>query len=108
MLIEIREQTGVIAPELANLPDLPDETAHIWNWYGDLSAARGAGFSINAIAWTDIWAYFDLKRMRPEPWEVQTIRTLDDAFLVSRVEEATGSVAGAGALKGRMTGKAAQ
>lgn len=46
--------------------------------------------------------------MRPEPWEVQTIRALDDAFLVSRVEETSGSVAGAGALKGRMTGKAAQ
>jgi hypothetical protein len=97
-----------VAPELANLPDLPEETAHIWQWYCDLSSARGAGFSINAIAWTDIWAYFDLKRMRPEPWEVQTIRALDDAFLVSRIDEATGSVAGAKSLKSRMTGKAAQ
>lgn len=98
----------MVAPELANLPALPDETAHIWHWYCDLSSARGAGFSINAIAWSDIWAYFDLKRMRPEPWEVQTIRALDDAFLVSRIDEATGSVAGAKSLKNRMTGKAAQ
>ena len=56
----------------------------------------------------DVWAYFDLKRMRPDPWELQTIRALDDAFLLSRTEEASGTVAGAKTLKNRMTGKAAR
>lgn len=98
----------MVAPELERLPALPIETAHVWEWYQDLSAARGAGFSINAIAWTDMWAYFDLKRFRPEPWEVQAIRALDDAFLMSRLDETTGAVAGAKTLKNRMTGKAAR
>lgn len=97
-----------MAPELANLPELPRETAHLWEWYQDLSGARGAGFSINAISWIDLWAYFDLKRMRPEPWEVQTLRALDEAFMQSRLDEATSTAKGAKTLKNRMTGKAAR
>jgi hypothetical protein len=80
----------------------------VWEWYQDLSAARGAGFSINAIAWTDMWAFFDLKRFRPEPWEVQAIRALDDAFLMSRLDATTSAVAGAKTLKNQMTGNAAR
>ncbi|OUL98543.1 hypothetical protein A8M77_30955 [Variovorax sp. JS1663] len=97
-----------MAPELASLPELPRETAHIWDWYQDLSGARGAGFSINAISWIDVWAYFQLKRMTPQPWEVQTLRALDEAFLQSRLDETAGTVKGAKHLKNRMTGKAAR
>lgn len=46
--------------------------------------------------------------MRPEPWEVQTLRALDDAFLQSRLEATTATAKGAKTLKNRMTGKAAR
>lgn len=108
LYLEIKEQTGVEAPELKALPPLPEETGHIWIWFEDLSSARGAGFTINAISWHDVWAYFDLKRVRPQAWEVQTLRALDDAFLQSRVETTGTAVADSKALKNRMTGKAAR
>lgn len=106
LLTEIREQTGIVAPELEALPELPDETAHIWQWFVDLSSARSAGFSINAISWTDIWSFFALKRIQPDPWEVQTLRAIDDAFIFSRIDKASGATADAKSLKQQMTGNA--
>ena len=96
-----------MAPELANLPEMPDGAWHVWEWYSDLSGARSTGMAVNAISWSDIDAYFRLRRIQPERWEVDAIRALDDAFLASRLDKVNGAVKGAGALKQRMTGKAA-
>lgn len=105
LLIEIKEQTGVVAPELAALPVLPEETAHIWDWYRSLSGARSAGLSINAISWSDMGAYFHLNRIHPDVWEVEALRALDGAFLESRTSKVTSGAKDAGALRGQITGK---
>jgi len=97
----------VVAPELTNMPPLPAETAHLWNWFLDLNSTRTAGFTINPIGWPDLDAYFRLQRIHPDGWEVATLRALDDAYLSIQNDDATGAVAGAKALKGQMTGKAA-
>lgn len=103
-LLEIREQTGIVAPELAALPSAPLETEHIWLWFCALSRARGAGFSVSAISWADVAAYFNLMSITPQRWEVASLFALDDAFLASRVNETSGSVGGAKALKGQING----
>jgi len=103
--LDIRKQTGVVRSELRNMKSVPPETEYIWNWYLDLSARRSAGFSINAISWTDMWAFFQLRGISPEPWEVDTICLIDSTYLSSRAETSTTAVANAGGLGGQVTGK---
>ncbi len=103
VLTEIADQTGVISEELQNLPVLPRETAHVWNWFCDMCRGRTSGFNIDPIVWSDMWAYFNLYRTKPQRWEVEAIRALDDALLESRIEP-SGKVAGAKALRQKITG----
>lgn len=103
MLIEIRTQTKVVAPELINLAPIPAEIEYLWDWYLDLAGARTAGFSVNALTWSDVRAYFDLLKISPEAWEVRTIRRIDAAFLASRADNSIGTVKNAGALLTRTT-----
>jgi hypothetical protein len=103
VLIEIRTQTKVVAPELINMVPVPIEIEYLWDWYLDLANARTAGFSVNALTWSDIRAYFTLLKISPEPWEVRTIRDIDAAFLASRADNTSGTVKNAKALLTRTT-----
>lgn len=87
ILQEIREQTGVVSPELEAIPDLPYEVEYIWNWYCDLSEKRRCGFQVDAINWTEIHAYFSLLRICPQRWEVSAISQLDIAYINSRLDD---------------------
>lgn len=95
----------MVRSELMRMKSVPPETEYIWNWYLDLSARRSAGFSVNAIGWSDIWAFFQLRRITPEPWEVDTICLIDSTYLSSRAETSTTAVASAEGLGGQVTGK---
>lgn len=90
VLLEIQKQTKVTAPDLLSMPRIPLEVQYLWDWFSDLSAARTAGFSVNAITWSDLQAYFRLVQICPEPWEVRTIRSIDSAYLASRADSSTG------------------
>lgn len=98
----------MVAPELQSLPELPRGTEHIWRWYCELDAKRQAGMSINALSWTDIQAYFALKRVKPLVWEIETLARVDDAFLASRYDNKVGVSKSAKTLKRQMSGKAAK
>ena len=104
-LQDIRKQTGVVRRELRDLPLAPPETEYLWNWFLDLSARRQAGFSINALAWADIHAYFTLKRLSPEPWEVDTLCLLDSVYLEAQAKDSNAPVANATGLGSQVTGK---
>lgn len=108
LLHEIREQTGVVAPELQALPELPRGTEHVWRWYCELDAKRQAGVSVNALSWGDIQAYFALKRIEPTAWELETLVKVDDAFLASRYDNKAGVTKTAKGLKRQLSGKAAK
>lgn len=105
ILIEIREQTGVVAPELAALPAVPRETEHLWRWFTDLSRRRGAGMGIEALSWPEIDSYCQLMGLHPHRWELRALTDLDDAFLASRLDNKVGVVKGAKALGGLVTGE---
>lgn len=95
-LLDIKEQTGIVAPELDNLPVVPEGVEHVWQWFIDLSRAREVGFEdVQVIAWRDMWAYFDLMGIAPERWEVRAIRALDDLYLTVRNSGTTAKAAGA-------------
>lgn len=108
LLYEIRQQTGVVAPELVNMPELPRGAEHVWSWYCELDAKRQSGMSINALSWSDIRAYFSLKGITPSPWELRALTRLDDAFLVSRFDNKVGAAKSARTLKRQVSGKAAR
>lgn len=97
----------MVAPELENLPTVPPGTDHIWAWFRDLDSRRQAGMSVCALSWSDIHAYFQMRRVKPSQWELEALSKLDDAYLLSRIDGKIGTVSGAKSLKGRMTGTAA-
>ena len=105
-MLDIRKQTGVVRRELAEMPSVPPETQYLWDWFQALNERRGAGFSINALSWTDMWAFFQLRGVTPEQWEVDTICQIDTAFLFSRSDNSPTDVTkDAGGLGGQITGK---
>lgn len=105
VLRDIYQQTGVLAAELSELPAVPLEVSHLWTWFCELGAARQVGMDANAISWSDMHAYFALKRIAPEPWELDAIRALDDAYMRSRSDAPSAVVKKAGALKGALKRK---
>ncbi len=107
-MLEIRDQTGIVAPELAALPELPLGGEHLWAHYLRLDRRRQVGFSINAFSWSDIQAYCGLRKLSLARWEVDAICSLDDAYLQSRLDETSGTVKGAKSLGRNLTGKKGQ
>lgn len=70
-------------PELVG-PDLPAAGEHVWEWFADLSAARGSsGFGPAPITYSEIAAWAQLTGETPLPWEVKAIKALDAEFLLS-------------------------
>lgn len=105
VLRDVQRQTGIVAEELSNLPSVPFEAAHVWEWFRELSDARQVGMDVSPIAWADISAYFALRRVEPQQWEIDAIRLIDEAYLESRAEKtAGGAVKGAKAMN-RVAGK---
>jgi hypothetical protein len=99
VLLEIRKQTGVVAQELRDIPEFPDETAHIWRWFNQISRRRQAGFNMEALSWQDIDSFFRRMKLDPQGWELDALCELDDAFLSSRFDDKAGTVKSAKALR---------
>lgn len=82
------KKAGKTEEELLNLfpdlkePEVPQGTEYIVRIFNDLSTARSS--SINGyepICYNEIKSYCDLMQDALRPWEVQTIRAMDGAFL---------------------------
>jgi hypothetical protein len=48
--------------------------------------------AINPISWADMQGYFSLHRLAPERWEVRALRLVDEAYLLSRLNDSRNSV----------------
>ena len=86
-LLEIKEQLGIVAPELEALTDAPYGVEYLWTWFCSLSYTRSAdegGFK--SITWQEKKAFFSLHKISPSKWELDTLAKLDDAFLRSHQE----------------------
>lgn len=61
----------------------------VWYWFIELHNSRtSSGFGLNPIQYSEIKAYFDLKNIVPEEWEVQLVKKLDAIALEHYAEEA--------------------
>ncbi len=100
---DIQKQTGITPTTLTTLKRLPPETAHLWEWYQDISTGRQTGMGgMCPLAWEAFDAYFRLKRIRPEAWEVDTIRAIDAEFMASQGEDSSNVAADASSLMSRV------
>lgn len=61
----------------------PDALGYVWRWFIDLNGARGGGMGPSPITWPDMAAYFGLKQIQPEPWELDLIHSLDGVALTA-------------------------
>lgn len=39
------------------------------------------------FSWSDLQAFFDLLHLQPRPWEIDLIRSFEDAFLHPKPQE---------------------
>jgi hypothetical protein len=63
-------------------PTLPAALVYLWNHFIQLHRGRSYnGFGANPISWNDFHAYCQLTRTALTPWEVETIRMLDEVYL---------------------------
>ncbi len=70
-------------------PELPAAGAHVWEWFLELHAARGAGeFGISPIGYADIDAWARLTGRLPRFWEVAWLREIDRLWLAKPKETA--------------------
>lgn len=69
-------------------PTLPPGAVHLWNSFVQLSNARGGnGFGPNPISFAELDAYSRLTAQAFDPWEIEAIRALDDAYLTEAAKE---------------------
>jgi hypothetical protein len=58
------------------------EAGHVWEFFWQLSAARGSnGFGLNPFSYSEIDAFGRLNRIAFEPWEVAALKQMDAAYL---------------------------
>jgi hypothetical protein len=70
--------------EVAKPPPIPSTLKPLWWTFLALHGARsGNGMGINPISFTEIDAWCRLSRVTLDPWEVDVIRLLDNAYLES-------------------------
>lgn len=62
-------------------PEFPEELAEIWRIFRELNEARGSGFGVSPISFTEIHHWQQLHGVRLTPYEVRVIRSLDLIFI---------------------------
>jgi len=73
----IEARTGKRPTELDEA-EIPDQLAHVWNWFTQLNAARsGNGYGPNPISYTEIASWASLTGAAPTSFEVLLIRAID-------------------------------
>lgn len=77
------EQTGITPPQL-DVPPLPHELVHVWEYFCQLSTKRcNGGMAPNPISDQQIMAWERRHRISLTPFEGECIDALDVLFLSS-------------------------
>ena len=75
-------------PAGLRLPPIPAALQHIWDWFGELSAARsGNGGGPNPLSFVEIEAWARLTGRLPASREVQALMALDQALFTLWAEQ---------------------
>lgn len=97
-LVSLWKQTKVIPPQL-DLPPIPFELQHIWDWWEDLDATRQRGLATNPITYTEIERWAFLLKINLDPFEVRCIMALDSAYMACHAEQQAKKAASAAGNK---------
>jgi hypothetical protein len=85
-LESVERQTGKRPAQLDG-PDLPDQGAHLWGWFADLSRGRQmGGMGPSRLTYADMQAWIALMGVAVEPWEIRALLRIDSAWLVCQAE----------------------
>ena len=93
LLTKFSERTGKQHPDLIQ-PEMDDSVIYVWNWFIELNAQRtGTGFGANPIQFVDIQAWAYLTGRKPTPWEIKSLRKLDQVWLaeLSKIRDSQNS-----------------
>lgn len=83
----VARQRGVVAVEAPVAPPLPPEAVHLWQAFRSLDAARGNnGFGPLPISFVDMDAWQRVMQYQLDPWEVEAVRMIDNAYLAVEAE----------------------
>ncbi|WP_425468453.1 phage tail assembly chaperone [Phyllobacterium endophyticum] len=63
------------------VPEAPEYTDYIWDWFVQLHNSRETGFSANPISFLEVEAFCRLTGALIDPWELSVIRRMDQAVL---------------------------
>lgn len=78
----VERQTGKVHSLIANGPALPRGCSQLWADFIELHGSRGStGFGAARITFADLKAWQDVRGVRLDPWELDTIRAVDDLWL---------------------------
>ena len=82
----VQRQTGKKPEELCG-PELPPEGAHWWHWWCELAQGRQNGLAVSPITWADVAAWAALTGRQLDPFDLNAIRAIDAAFVVSKASK---------------------
>jgi hypothetical protein len=68
-------------------PRLPPAGRHLWDWFWQLDATRGAGMAVQRITYCEMEAWARLTRQAPMPVEIEMIMAMDVARLTAAREK---------------------
>jgi hypothetical protein len=64
-----------------------EDGALLWQWFGELDRGRSYGeFGPNPLSWADIHQWAALFGNRPTPFELETLKSMDIAFLNAKAK----------------------
>ena len=77
-------ELGIDLPEPPEPPEPPEGGDLLWGVFMELSGARGSnGFGPNPLSWQALDAYARLSGVGLTPYEAETIRAMDLAFMAA-------------------------
>jgi hypothetical protein len=85
-LVSYMKQSGVCPPQL-DIPPIPYEAEHIWDWWLQLQATRPIGMASGHITYTEIANWSKLLKINVTDFEVRCIMAVDSAFLSVQNEQ---------------------
>lgn len=94
-LEQVCRQTGKTLDELGlsvpeddeDSPDIPEGGEFLWSVFWELSQGRGNnGFTENPLSWLEIAAFSQLSGHNLTPFEAETLRRMDAAYLATRAK----------------------
>lgn len=76
-----RERNLRFGVDIAPEPEVPDHASHVWEWFWELSAARGMSETgALPIGYADIRAWMDCTGTRVIPPEIDMLTAMDRAY----------------------------